>query len=342
MVTVSNAALQWLKDAPALSAEILAALQTPPPTIEAGMDYPQTESDLRALLQSYASNNVVGMLDPRTNVTVSNTLVVSQTTNSGKPWGVNGNFATIKYAGPAGHDLLKVVGSPSNRGLTIQNLTLDGGDPNLNGQGALACLRLSAPQGDAAPLYKFTVENVFTMEAAYGFVLEGGVYEGALINCQAENHSKDGCMMQHMNLGQPGQAIVSNILMVGPNMSRNLGAGIRPVYSVNIIGGSFVLNGDGGVHAADGCRVIAYCNGENTAGPEQAAFVVPSNGYGSVVDTCEASSDGMTYCRKWNGTAWVDVGSPMLYLLSAGTGVSQQQNHVSYYGPPPDPMRVVK
>src|SRR5262249_52282208 len=159
-----------------------------------------------------------------------------------------------------------------------------------NGSGANACLRLSAPMGDGGPLYKFTLSDIFCSTGQYGIVLEGGVYEGALYNCHAENMERDGMMMQHL----PNNAIVSNILVVGPNMSRNFGAGIRPVYSCNIIGGSFILNGDGGVNAEGGCRVIAYSNGENTAGKDQACFVLQSNGYGSLVFGNEASSDGKT------------------------------------------------
>ena len=150
---------------------------------------------------------------------------------------------------------------------------------------------------------------------------------------------KDGIFMRHMNLGAPGQGVVSNILLIHPNSSRNYGAGIRCVYSVYILGGSFIVNGDGGVQAADGLRGMIMSNAENSSGPEQAPFVVPNGGYGSVIDLCEVSTDGNTRCRKWDGTKWVDVGSATLYGLAAPTSVASDKCHVSYYGNPPDPTR---
>jgi len=357
---ISEQAMQWLRDAPAMSTEILEALEAvpvppdppdpgpdpgpdPSPT-EDGMDYPKNESELRSCLNAYANENRVGMLDPRTRITLTSTIEVAQRTNAGAPWGVNGNFAQLKWGGPAKQDMLRFIGveNVSNRGLTVEKLVLDGNDPNMNQAGADACLRLSAPLGDHGPLYKFQLRDVFTMCAINGLVIEGGVYEGMCENVHAENCTGDGVLMRHMNLGAPAQGVVSNVLMLHPNCSRNFGAGIRAVYSVYIIGGSFILNGNGGVQAPDGLRGALMCNGENTAGKDGAVFVVPSNGYGSVINLCEGSSDGATHCRKWNGQAWESVGAAQLYLMAIGAGVRQADNHVSYYGNPPDPTRVVK
>jgi len=357
---VSDEALQWLRDAPARSAEILAALETPPPDPPEpippdpepippqpsgdDMDKPTTSDELRACLQRYADGNYVGMLDPTTRVDITDTIEIAQRANSGAPWGVNGNYARLTYKGPAGRDALRFIGvqDVSNRGLTIEKLVIDGSDPYMNKTGADACLRLSAPLGDYGPLYKFTIRDVFTMCAVNGIVIEGGVYEGMMENTHAENCTGDGILLRHLNLGQSGQGVVSNVVMLHPNASRNLGAGINTVYSVYIIGGGFILNGNGAIRGADGVRGIIACNGENTAGKEGAAFVVPSNGYGSVIQMCEGSSDGSTHCRKWNGTAWESVGGPMLYLMDIAGGVAQHDNHVSYYGNAPNPMHVVK
>src|SRR4029077_5665920 len=97
--------------------------------------------------------------------------------------------------------------------------------------------------------------------------------------------------------------------------SRNHGCGRPPVYSVYLVGGSFVLNGGGGVIAPDGIRGAIMCNGENTGGEAQAVFDVPSNGYGSYIEMGEASSDGQTVCRRWDGSQWHDVGKPLLYFI---------------------------
>jgi hypothetical protein len=357
MTEISNDTKAWLQEVLAKSSEsayaateLLNAINnpdtpTPPNPSESEMDLPTNESELRDALTTYAHENRVGQIDSRMYVEVERTIEIGQAVNAGSPWGFNANYGRIKYVGGRGDDLLRFVGvnGVSNRGLTIKNVSLDGNDPNMNGDKAATCLKLSAPLGDSGPLYKFNIENVFTMQAANGIILEGGVYEGMMMNTHAENCSGDGILMRHLNLGQPGQGVVSNILMVHPNSSRNLGAGILTVYSVYILGGSFILNGNGGVRAPDGLRGMTMSNGENTAGREGAAFVIPSNGYGSVVTNCEGSSDGSTVCRKWDGTKWVDIGSPMLYLLDIDQAVAQSDNHVSYYGgSPSNPMRVVK
>ena len=72
-------------------------------------------------------------------------------------------------------------------------------------------------------------------------------------------------------------------------MSRNLGAGVRSVYSCNAAFGSFVLNAEGGIVAPDGLRLGFANNGENTG---EAVYVVPSNGYGSNIIYSEGSTDG--------------------------------------------------
>jgi len=169
------------------------------------------------------------------------------------------------------------------------------------------------------------------------------VYEGELRGMYVENCTGDGVILRHLpNIEGAKNPVVSNVLMWHINSSRNYGAGIRTVYSVYLFGGSFILNGGGGVVAPDGIRGAWGCNGENTGGENQCVFDVPSNGYGSFIEGGEASSDGVTLCRKWNGSAWEDVGKPLLYYINMGQGVIQEANHCSYYGAGGNPMRVVK
>jgi hypothetical protein len=319
-----------------------------PPTTGSSMDWPQTEADLRRMLQGYADAGIVGMFDPRTQVTTTGPIIIVQTNNGGSPWGVNGNYAKITYKGPAGQPVLRYQGyqGVNNRGLTIKNLTLDGGDVgNMSGAGASVCLHLYAPLGDNGPLYKFHLENIFTMGAVNGVFIQGGVYEGMMQNVHAENCTGDGIRMEHMLNPVPAGAkdpIVSNVLLLHPNSSRNYGAGIHSVFSVGIIGGSYILNGAGGIVAPDGLRWAMMNNGENTGGKDQAVIVVPSNGYGSFISMLEASGDGVTCCRRWDGTKWIDVGKPLLYGAAIAGGVSVDKVGIGYYGPAPNPMKFTK
>jgi hypothetical protein len=327
---------------------IIPPVETVPPIDSlpagAGMDFPTNEAQLRDCLMTYAAGTYVGMLDPRTNVEISSTIVIPAP-GSGAPWGVNGNYGKITYRG-SGDDLLRIEGTNgvNNRGLTIRNLVLDGGDGgNMSGGGAAACLRVTAPLGDNGPIYRFGIMDVFTSGSVNGLILEGGVYEGELRGLYCENHTGDGIILRHLPASDTAKGpIVSNVLMWHINSSRNYGAGLRTVYSVYLFGGSFILNGGGGVIAPDGIRGAWGNNGENTGGENQCVFDVPSNGYGSVIVGGEASSDGATVCRKWTGGAWQDVGRPLLYYIACAEGVTQEQNHVSFYGAGSNPMRVQK
>ena len=88
-----------------------------------------------------------------------------QVPSSGTPWGVDGHYAKINYRGAAAMCFVsRALPGVNNRGLTVKNLVLDGGDGgNMSGGGASACLRLSAPLGDNGPIYKFHLENIYTI-----------------------------------------------------------------------------------------------------------------------------------------------------------------------------------
>jgi hypothetical protein len=189
---------------------------------------------------------------------------------------------------------------------------------------------LRAPLGDVGALYKFTLRDIYTSCGTYGIVLQGAVFEGMCENVHGENHIKDGMFMEHTNVGQSNPGIVSNVQLIHPNMSRNLGAGVRSVYS-NAAFGSFVLNAEAGIVAPQGLRLGFANNGENTG---EAVYVVPRDGYGSYILYSEASTDASTHARRWDGSKnnWVSVGKPTLYLLSRGAGVTETGNHIATYG----------
>jgi hypothetical protein len=289
----------------------------------------RNEREFAQALQSGADESWVPMFDPRTQVALTRTITVRQTRNDGTVWGANGNFAKVRWAGPAGHDMIvyRGVKGVNNRGLHLEKFSLSGNAEH--GAACGACLKLHAPDGDAGCLYKFTLRDIHTASGTYGIVLQGAVFEGMCENVHGENHLKDGMFMEHTNPGRADRGIVSNIQLIHPNMSRNLGAGVRSVYSCNAAFGSFVLNAEGGIVAPDGLRVGAFNNGENTG---EAVYVVPANGYGSSIIYSEGSTDGSTHARKFENGQWISVGKPMMYLLSRGAGVSETGNHVATYG----------
>jgi hypothetical protein len=313
-----------------------------PPTTGGPMDYPQNETDLATVLQKAADEKRQCLLDPRTKINMTKPIVIKQAGNIGMMWGVNGNGAQLFWKGTQPGDMLTFQGIDGqvNRGLVVEKLSFDG-----NGYSSATpagnCLKLYAPDGDPGAIYKFKLKDLYTMYATRGFMLEGAVFEGFCDNLHAENHSSHGMETKNSNInGRNG--VISNINIIHPNFSRNMGAGLKCTYSTNLMFGSFVLNALGGVIADDGLRYAAGNNGENTG---EAMFNLIYGGYGSVLVGNELSGDAATHARKMVNGAWVDVGKPSLYLLAGAdlTAITQRDNHVSYYGgAAANPMRVVK
>jgi hypothetical protein len=303
----------------------------------------RNEKEFRQALQDGLADGYVPMFDPRTDIEQSSTIVLEQRKNEGMTWGANGNHAKVRWVGPAGHDMIVIQGvkGVANRGLYFEKFNLDGGGYDRAPCGA--CLKLRAPFGDAGALYKFTLRDIFASYGTYGVVLQGAVFEGMCENVHCENHAKDGMLMENLNVGSGSPGIVSNIQLIHPNMSRNYGAGIRSVYSCNAAFGSFVLNAEGGIVAPSGLRVGFANNGENTG---EALYVIPNNGYGSYVLYSEASTDGRTVARRFDGAKndWVVVGKPTRHVLAGAPGVIETGNHIATYGdlPKSSEFRVVK
>jgi hypothetical protein len=302
---------------------------TPDPEFD-GMDHITNENQLADALQTYARENRVGMMYAKSPITMTKTITLAKDSADGTAWGACGNHIKLNWGGPGGQDMvvIKGVNGVNNRMAFFEKFSFFGN--GYAGAPAGVCFKMSAPDGDPGCLYKFTLRDIFTAYATYGIVLEGAVYEGLVENCHGENHLNDGFMMQHLNLGSPNQAVVSNIAVIHPNMSRNYGCGMRQVYSCNSIFGSYVLNGEAGVVGPDGIRRAMASNGENTG---ESVFKVGHNGYGSLIDGNEASTNCSTVCSKWDGSQWVAVGLPTRYLLDDNrSGIPQAGNHISTYG----------
>jgi hypothetical protein len=301
--------------------------------------WPRNASELAQALQSFADERYVGMLDPRTAVELDQTITISQAVADGNPWGVNGNYAKINWVGAGGQDMLiyRGVKGMGNRNLVVEKLNFFG-----NGYAGAACgdcLKLLAPEGDPGSIYKFTLRDIYTGYGTRGIVLEGAVFEGLGFNVHAENHKGDGIAMANTYTPGEHQGIVSNVMLIHPNSSRNMGAGIRSVQSCNIFMGSFILNAQGGVIAPDGLRYAAACNGENTG---ESVFVVPYAGWGSEVSSNTGASNGQTVATDWSSGSPVEVGKIAQYLLDNSSGdVPNQLNSMASYGEGP-PCAVLK
>ena len=297
--------------------------------------WPRNSNELAQALQFFADERYVGLLDPRTAVELEQTVTIQQQNADGSPWGVNGNYAKINWVGAAGGDMVVYHGvkGVQNRGLVVEKLSLYGGGYDRAPAGD--CLKIVAPYGDPGSIYKFLLRDIYTNYATRGIVLEGAVFEGLGFNVHAENHSGDGIAMAHTYTPGEHQGIVSNIMLIHPNSSRNMGAGIKSVCSANIFMGSFILNAEGGVVAPDGLRYAAANNGENTG---ESVFVVPYAGWGSEVSSNSGSTNGQTVAVSWSTGVPVERGKIAKFLLDNGArDVPNQLNSMANYGVPTDP-----
>lgn len=293
------------------------------------MDTITNERELADALQTYASEQRVGNCGSKTAIEVTQPITVQQQSHDGFPWGVNLNFTRLLWKGAPGQDVITYQGTNgiSNRGLYIEKLCIDGN--GYAGGAAGRLLHIYAPDGDPGCIYKFTLRDIFTGYATNGIAIRGAVFEGLLENVHAENHLGDGILMESLGLdGMSPWSIVSNIMVMHPNSSRNFGAGMRQPYSVNSIFGSYVLNAEGGIVSGEGIRSVMASNGENTG---EQLLLPGSNGYGTVITGNEASSDCNTRARKYQDGQWVDVGKPMVYGVN-DVGHFDAANHFSYYG----------
>ena len=302
----------------------------PPTSGDDMVDRIDNETQLRDALLTYANEQRVGMFYAKTPITLTQTITLKQDRHDGSAWGFNGNHSKINWGGAGGQHMIQVQGvnGVPNRMFFAQGITLFGN--GYAGARCGDCLRMIAEAGDPGSIYKFTLRDIFTSYGTYGITMLGAVYEGFVENCHAENHSKDGMLQQHLNLGSPTQAIVSNVAVLHPNFSRNRGAGMRQVYSCNSIFGSYVMNAEAGIVAPDGLRYVGASNGENTG---ESVFKIGWNGYGTVVASSEGSTNVSTVYREWTGSGWVDVGKPLRYVIDDNkSGVPQAGNHISTYG----------
>jgi hypothetical protein len=312
------------------------------------LPWPTSTSDVQALLNAAAQNDTFVMFDPRTRIELTQPLVMQAKGNAGAPWGIIGNGAKLIWKGPAGGKPLTVKGAvadwggfKTNRGLLIEKLFIDG--QGISGD----CLTLEALYGDPGSIYKSVLRDIYTVySGANGITFRGAVFESYGDNLHAENCLGHGMETMHdLTDRGGGKGIISNINIVHANFSRNKGAGYKGTYSSNLILGSFVLNALGGMVGADGFRVAAFNNGENTG---EALLSVQYQGYGTYIIGNEVSSDGSTHHRQFEGGKWVSYGKPCLYVLDnvlrdiSGTE-EFTGNHTSYYGgASTNPMRLTK
>lgn len=161
-----------------------------------------------------------------------------------------------------------------------------------------------------------------------GVVFRGNVYESTVAELDCKDNGGFGAACETPNGG-----VISNLRFISPDLSRNRQQGIQlrnGVSSVDMVLGSFINNGAGGIDADNGMRTIAFVNGENTG---QILVNMPGSAFPSLALGNSLSSSGIG-------------ANPSTYLIKCPpANLIQQDNTVTPYqapgGPTPPTMAVV-
>lgn len=161
-----------------------------------------------------------------------------------------------------------------------------------------------------------------------GIRVQGDVFENSWYSMDAKDNFGNG--MEYSNIG----GVISNNMMYGSNLSRNVQAGIALLDgcgSVDMFGGSMITNGLCGINATNGIRSVDGINGENTG---QALIVVPFSAYPTIVTRCNMSSSGLV------NPANPDSRPSQYVIIGATQNVSDAGCYVTPYGDEPPDMSV--
>lgn len=295
-----------------------APVPVPPATGGGSMFKPTSQAQLVSAVQAALDGGYVLYLDPSTSLEINSTCVWTVKDVGGAPKGLCGNYAKFTSMINNGADVFQFVSASNNRSLVVEKFSIYGGA--YAGRSCGAGLKISAPKSKA--IYQATIRDIFTESCGKnGQHYEGDFFESVLINLQSGANNGDGVYIAN---GADG-GIISNLMVVAPNLSRNNGYGLHLVHanSVDVTLGSFILNALGGVLASNGIRL---CHGLNFENSGLIGIDIPTSDYTSTISACNASTEGVTHAPG---------GVPMLYLYryhGVPTNLQQNLNYITYYG----------
>lgn len=304
-----------------------------PPLANGGLMWPKSQDELQTLWQAALDTGTMLTLDPRTRIDVKETISLSVSgKNGGWPHGIDGNYARLHSSINDGSPMVLVESKEPNRCMVMERLGVYGGGYDGRVSGGIVFV---AAKG--VPIYKAKFNDLYISYCTTGLSLIGDIYESEIKSPHVENCFEDGICLE-----DDGQAVISNLVIDIPNLSRNQGYGLRlkgAAGSVDVRYGSFVLNGLGGIHAPNGIRTVERCNFENTG---RIAIDVPFSAWDTSIVGCKASTEGKTLNQQALERYGEAVG-PLLHLYRYGgppDNFEQSANRVNYYGDAPNPTAV--
>ena len=275
----------------------------PPPPAGGTLVKVTSAADLQAKLQAVANVGGAIMFDPTTPVDVPDTIVV--TLKDVGEFGPQFYFNGLVLNGTMRDGAKSVIRfAGKTRNMVIADLNIWGN--RYATPGAKNGFELEAVDGD---IWYFTLRRLAVSYTGADCInIKGSVFEGSI----DQPITKD-CWGNAMTIdGTPGVGgvprVPSNIRITSADLSRSHGYGLELINanSVDLMSGSFILNGKGGVKSPRGIRYAGPINGENT-GPALFDFTgLSPTEYPTTIMGANLSSDGKTY-----------VGPPSRYLIMA-------------------------
>jgi len=297
-MAVSERTLQWLRDAPAASAEALAALTVAPPDpIPPDPQPPEdgmlsligNESDLRRALES-AANGARIVVDPASPpVTVTQKITIDVTKDlfyfDGSGLRVGTNIANYDPC------FEFTNGKP---GFRLKNLYITGSYPNRQCGDALRFI--CAPAGNEDSFYNFFVSGIRIEHVAGNGIFCQGVFEGGFDAIETNDIGKSGMVFTN---GPSGGGTTTQVMCTNCQLSRCDAWGAEQLGGsdqVTWIAPVFVCNGMGGIHATDGIHLIVNPRLENAG--EVMVVVDRQSWPGAEIVSPQLASDG-AWTRNW-------------------------------------------
>lgn len=252
----------------------------PTPVTGGSMLQPKNQKELLSMLQGCADNGGSVTFDgsiPAIDVTSTIEVNVKSLGDAGPVFNFNGLRLNSKITDGVS-SCIRFKGE--SRGMQISGLNVYGG-----GYDNIGCGHGIELVTSGGAMWLCTFRNLFASWCRKdGIRVQGDVFESSFYDMVCKDNFGNG--MSYSNIG----GIVSNCMMYGTNLSRNVLFGLDlqdGTQSVDMFGGSFVQNGLGGINGP--IRSAFGVNGENTG---LSLFTAPSVGYPSKIIACNMSSDG--------------------------------------------------
>jgi hypothetical protein len=273
---------------------------------------PTSAAQLQAAWQAAIGGGYILQLDPTTQISDSTPISLTGVDFGQQPRGLNGNGACFVYTGDGPAVTIKSGPANSNRGMVLTNFHIVGDYNKTTSTG----LYINCDAG--ASIYKFLGRDIYIDGFGVGMRTEANFFESLLDNLQIENCKGD-CLQVADGPGQAIDGIISNVTVQTPNCSRSGGYGIHcsTAKSVDVRGGSFINDVQGGILGEQGIRLIDGPNFENCG--TAAITLLQAADAGVRVTNCSGSNTA-TY-----------AGGPMTKLIvysGAAGGLSQDGNQM--------------